>query len=95
LLTEFIEVTQRRKIKKYLETDEVLDAINILKRHAERVQVTSEVNECEDPDDNFLLALCKDGNANYLVTGDKLLLRFKSFHSTEVISLRSYFEGTT
>ena len=44
------------------------------------------VTVCRDADDNFLLALCLDGHADFLITGDQDLLVLKAFGSTRIIS---------
>ena len=46
--------------------------------------MTSTVDTCRDPNDNFLLALAKDGKANYLITGDQDLLVLQAFEGTQV-----------
>ncbi len=42
------------------------------------IEVESIITICRDPKDNFLLALAKDGKANYLLKGDKDLLELKN-----------------
>jgi len=37
-----------------------------------------------------LLALAKDGNADYLITGDKDLLTLKSFGKTKIVTLTDF-----
>ena len=46
----------------------------VARKQAQLVVVTSTVEDCVDPDDNFLLALAKDGRADLLVSGDRHLL---------------------
>lgn len=41
------------------------------------IKVECIVAICRDPNDNFLLALAKDGKADYLLTGDKDLLELQ------------------
>ena len=43
-----------------------------------------------DIKDLYLLKLCKEASADYLVTGDKWLLKLKSFAKTEIISLSQF-----
>jgi hypothetical protein len=57
---------------------------------AELVDVHSVVDICRDPKDNFLLALAKDGNADYLITGDKDLRVLKEFEKTKIVSLDEF-----
>lgn len=42
--------------------------------HKRKDRVIIDTNLCRDPKDNFLLSIAKDGNANYLLTGDNDLL---------------------
>jgi putative PIN family toxin of toxin-antitoxin system len=61
-----------------------------LKTIAELVEVHSIVRVCRDPKDNFLLALAKDGNADYLITGDADLLVLKEFGNTKIVTLSEF-----
>lgn len=74
LLDEFIEVTQRPKFRKYFSDADLQDLVVKIGSKAEFVPVTSLVDLCRDPKDNFLLSLAKDGEATHLITGDKDLL---------------------
>ena len=57
---------------------------------AELIDVHSIVEVCRDPKDNYLLALAKDGNADYLLTGDSGLLVLKEFEKTKIVSLSDF-----
>ena len=48
--------------------------------------MTSVVTLYRDPKDNFLLALCQDGNADFLITGDQYLLVLQRFGSIRILS---------
>ena len=61
--------------------------VSDLRSIAEFVEVHSIVEICRDPKDNFLLALTKDGLADYLITGDKDLLSVKQLGKTQIIKL--------
>jgi len=67
--------------------------ISRLRTDAELVDVHSEINACRDPKDNYLLALAKDGNADYLITGDDDLLVLKEFEKTKIVSLSDFEES--
>ena len=56
------------------------------------IEVESVVNICRDIKDNFLLALAKDGNADYLLTGDKDLLVIKKFGKTKITTIVDFLE---
>ncbi|MBK8493208.1 MAG: putative toxin-antitoxin system toxin component, PIN family [Saprospirales bacterium] len=66
-LGEFIEVASRPKFRKFFSEEDIIELLSLIGHFAELVEVQSEVNLCRDPKDNFLLALAKDSNADYLV----------------------------
>lgn len=54
------------------------------------IEITSEVSICRDPKDNYLLALAKDSQANFLITGDGDLLTLTSFEGTEILNYQDF-----
>ena len=66
-----------------------------MRAHSKLVKVTSKVEVCRDPKDNFLLSLAKDGKADYLITGDKDLLDIGSFGKTRIVLLAKFIEAHT
>lgn len=48
------------------------------------------LNYAETKNDDFLLNLCTDGNANFLVTGDKDLLILKKIKKTIIITYNQF-----
>jgi putative PIN family toxin of toxin-antitoxin system len=91
-LQEFIEVATRPKFKKYFSEEDIRALLDLFDYFGEVVEVNSSVEICRDPKDNFLLALAKDSQADYLITGDNDLLEIKQFESTQIITF-SDFEG--
>lgn len=93
LLEEIREVAYRDKFRKYVTIAEADEFINALKVRLKPITTFSVVNASRDPDDNFLLALAKDGNADYIVTGDKSdLLSLGSFNHIRIIRLDEFLE---
>jgi len=90
LLAEFIEVTNRPKLKKFFTAEDWTLISEIIERHAVFIPVISSITLCRDVKDNFLLSLVKDSKANYLLTGDKDLLVLKSFEETQIITITEY-----
>ena len=70
-----------------MDIDKLIDLFDV---YGEIVSVTSNVNLCRDPKDNFLLSLAKDSKTNYLITGDKDLLDVKSFEVTKILTMTDY-----
>lgn len=93
LLEEISEVAHRDKFKKYVTTEEANQFINSLKRRLKPILVTSHVDASPDPNDNFILALAKDGDADYIVTGDKPgLLNLGSFEGIPIVRLQVFLD---
>jgi putative PIN family toxin of toxin-antitoxin system len=90
LLDELLEVSERKKFSRYFSAKDVSELFLLLESSLPMIEVHSRVNACRDEHDNFLLALCKDGEADYLLTGDADLLVMKEFANTKIISLSDF-----
>lgn len=90
LLSEFIDVVNRPKLKKYFSKKDVEILLHSLEKNLHLIEVSSTVKLCRDPKDNFLLALAKDGKADYLITGDNDLLVLKKIDTTRIISITEF-----
>jgi len=90
LLDEFIEVANRPKFKKYFTINTLEDLLQQIRLAAQFIQVTSNIDICRDSKDNFLLSIAKDGDADYLVTGDKDLLILKKIGKTKILTFTDY-----
>ncbi len=90
LLEEFIEVAGRTKFKRYFSPNDLEELLFQMREHGEFITVTSSMNICRDPKDNFLLSLSKDGKASYLITGDKDLLVLKRVGKTQIVTMKKY-----
>ena len=85
LRDEILDVIQRPKFSKYLSATGLQGSVLQVAGYG-LVPVVSEVSLCRDPKDNFLLALCQDGHADFLITGDQDLLVLERFGSTRILS---------
>ncbi len=85
LLEEFIEVASRPQFRKYFALVDIEELLELFDVYGEVVGVTATVDACRDPKDNFLLALAKNGNADFLITGDADLLDLENFEGTEIL----------
>ena len=90
LLDEFTEVASRPKFKKYFSLTDLQGLLTQLSQHAEFINVTSTLEICRDPKDNFLLSLSADGRATHLITGDKDLLMLKTLNKTKILTITDY-----
>lgn len=87
LMDELTEVLARPKLKKYGLNDETVDMfIGSIIAKGKSVQLLTVVDICRDPDDNLLLSLAVDGNADYIVSGDKDLLDLIQIQEIPIIT---------
>jgi putative PIN family toxin of toxin-antitoxin system len=87
---ELIATLQRPYFQKYFPTEKIHELIVLLDVVCEKVEVVSQVTACRDPKDNFLLALCKDGKADYLLTSDNDLLELQVFEQTKIVDIKTF-----
>jgi uncharacterized protein len=93
LLEEFIEVANRPKFRRFFSQEDIEELVGSIDEYADFVQVNTEITLCRDPKDNFLLSLSVDGNADYLLTGDKDLLDLKKFRQTIITSISAFLDS--
>ncbi|MDN4165387.1 putative toxin-antitoxin system toxin component, PIN family [Cytophagales bacterium LB-30] len=90
LIEEFLEVSQRPKLKKYFTNSDIKALLKQIDNFSELVQVRSTISVCRDEKDNFLLSLAIDGKADFLITGDLDLLTMESFKKTKIVSWANF-----
>lgn len=90
LLDEFLEVTQRPKFKKYFSKSDIKAVIDTIDEFADFILVETTTTICRDIKDNFLLSLAKDGNADFLLTGDNDLLELKEFEGAKIMTISEF-----
>ncbi len=92
LRNEILDVAGRTKIRKILKANKVVDLKILLNRKTKSID-PSKIDVCRDPKDNFLLSLCLESNADYLITGDEDLLVLESFKHTRIMNLSTFMEN--
>lgn len=88
LFTEFITVAERPKFKNFFSHKDIKKLISVINKFGALYQVSSDIKECRDVKDNFLLNLAIDSNADYLVTGDSDLLDLEIIHNTKILTIK-------
>jgi putative PIN family toxin of toxin-antitoxin system len=94
LFQEIDNTIHKRKFCNCIDLVQYKNFILFLQKNTEMVEVQSFIDICRDPKDNFLLALAKDGGADYLITGDKDLLTLKQYGKTKIVTVTE-FENMT
>ena len=59
-------------------------------QHAALIDVRSAIDVCRDPDDNKYLSCAADGDADYIVSGDRDLLDLKAFVGIPIVTPRQF-----
>ena len=89
-LFEINDVVNRDKFRKYFSIEASNFVIHLFETYGIYINIISNITVCRDPKDNFLLNLAVDGNADYLITGDKDLLILEKINNTKIITISDF-----
>jgi putative PIN family toxin of toxin-antitoxin system len=92
LKSELEDVLRRRKFHKLLTDEYVLKTLELHDLVTKTHKLGKLISITTDPKDDYLFALCSKSRADYLVTGDKLVLNVEKYKHTEIISLNRFKE---
>jgi uncharacterized protein len=90
LLGELTDVCNRSKITRLVTLQLIEAFLQLIRERMTMIEPRSQFEVCKDADDDFLLAICYDGEADYLLTGDKELLAIGQFMHTQVKTLSDF-----
>ena len=91
LIEEIQQTIIKPKLKNYFGSNALENMLSAVEPFIDFIEIKSIVKVCRDPKDNFLLALAKDGGADYLLTGDSDLLELQKFGKTKIITISNFF----
>ncbi|MES1944130.1 nucleic acid-binding protein [Salinisphaera sp. PC39] len=89
-MAELAEVLSRRKFDSYVTVAERKQFLRLLSRVAEYVPIVRQVRECRDPRDDKFLEVAVNGDANWIVTGDRDLLALDPFENIRIVTPADY-----
>ena len=92
LIFEIQETMAKPRLRKFFLPKSLEEMLSYFEPFIDLIEVESVVTICRDVKDNFLLALAKDGNADYLLTGDKDLLVIEKFGKTKIITIVGFLD---
>lgn len=76
--------------------EEVIEAIGIITTAARTVKTSVQLDVIkEDPPDNRILECAVSAGADYIVTGDKDLLRLKQYDGIHILSVSDFLSAAT
>lgn len=53
----------------------------------------NKITICKDPQENFLIELAEEAKANYIISGDKLVLKLEQYKGTRIIAPREFIDN--
>ncbi|MCA2721483.1 MAG: putative toxin-antitoxin system toxin component, PIN family [Microcystis sp. M048S1] len=90
LLNEINLVTKRPKLQKHFPQSKVQELLELLSIIGLCIETKSKINICRNAKDNYLLALAKDSQADFLITGDQHLLILQQFGITKIVTYQQF-----
>jgi putative PIN family toxin of toxin-antitoxin system len=88
ILEEFAEVAADDKLRKYIEEQDVEDILRIVGGIAEIVEIKSRFKAVkQDPSDDIILRTARDGEVDYIVSGDEHMLSLKEFRGIKILAV--------
>ena len=92
-LDEIRTVTRRPRFRGRFRPAEVGRLVNVIRDNADIVPRLPKIARSNDPADDFLLAMCEAGDADFLITGDKAgLLTLTKQGRTAILTARSFLD---
>ena len=91
ILTEIVSVMSRDKFASNI--DEIEAYIKIIESYSIKLSAKNVLqNVSRDKDDNKILQCAMDGNADFIITGDKDLLVLQEFKEIKIVKPSDYLE---
>ncbi len=92
LLEELNEVLGRKKFNRYVTNEEREEFLETLIERAVLIEIVENIQECRDPKDDKVLELALNGEAQYIITGDRDLLVLNPFRNVKVITVEDFLK---
>jgi putative PIN family toxin of toxin-antitoxin system len=92
LLSELERIIKRRKFDKYFIGNEREEFLFKFYLNSVPINIIQKVLVCRDPKDNMILELAVNGEADYVVTGDKDLLVLNPFRNIKINTPADYLK---
>jgi putative PIN family toxin of toxin-antitoxin system len=84
------EMAQKLRKKFHWEDNQIRAAIRHIAKIAQVVKPEVKLNVLADKPDNRILECARHAGAEYIVTGDRHLLRLASFEGIEIVSIANF-----
>ncbi|NJL57850.1 putative toxin-antitoxin system toxin component, PIN family [bacterium] len=93
LLEELNDVLGREKFNRFVTSEERDEFLETFVERTTLVEVIEKVQECRDPKDDKVLELALNGQAEYIVSGDKDLLVLNPFRDVKIVTAEAFLRA--
>jgi len=90
IFAEFLKTLEKPKIKKFIKPEETKELIKYLEIYAQFFEPEEKITACRDPKDNIILECAVAGKVDFIVTGDKDLLKLQQFRNIKIVSPKTF-----
>ncbi len=94
-LAELASVLARPKFNKYISLEDRQQFLRNFIRICESITITKRIQLCRDPKDDMYLELAVNGDADFIISGDKDLLSLHPFGEVQIYSPAHYLKIET
>ena len=89
-LDELTTTLAKPKLQRYLSQTRTRHLFDLIWLKTQLVHVTTQVHLCRDPNDDFIINLALDAQADNIITGDADLLALNPIDSLEILTLSTF-----
>jgi putative PIN family toxin of toxin-antitoxin system len=89
---ELRNIIERFVKRGYVTAQEASEFLGSIVEVTEWVKILETIQACRDPKDDKFLELAVNGQAEYLITGDKDLLVLHPFRETKILSTKDFID---
>ena len=89
-IAEIKSVLTYPKLSKYFTPEMHDELIFLINNLSELVQITNNIFDCRDANDNFILEMAVNGKADFIVSGDQDILILSPYRGIEVFALSEF-----
>jgi len=90
VLSEYLSTLLSEKFDRYVSLQDRFHYLHLLIQKVSWVSIAEKIKICRDSKDDKLLELAINGNAEFIITGDKDLLTLHPFRSTKIVTPREF-----
>jgi len=88
LSSEIFSILERSNV----DNEDIQYFIQSLENHSVKIIPVTNITLCRDPKDNEILSLAVNGDANYIITGDRDLLTFRNVKGVTIVNPKEFLQ---